>query len=60
MIFLVSICFSFSDGFFGCLGDSLPVNALEAKDRLLQLDDEKVTIQQTFSQQKRLLCNKLR
>jgi len=44
----MSICFSFGNGGFGFLGDALPVNAMEAKSRLLQSYDEIVTIRKTF------------
>jgi len=41
--------------------DSLPANTLEAKSRLLQPYDGKVTIRQTFRENaKRFFCNKTR
>jgi hypothetical protein len=44
-IFLVNICFSFSDdGFWLSEGDAVPVNGMQAKNRLLQTYDETVTI----------------
>jgi hypothetical protein len=49
MIFLMNIRFSFCGvGFWLSGGDSLPVNAMKTKSRLLQPDDGQVTIRQTL------------